>query len=701
MKTLKRAALPALLLAHGAAAAVPLAHVMNAKGDNTILFNSISTQPTTAASNSFRATTGATINGAAISLSGYNVLARSGFVDTNGAVLGAVMVRQSRPRAGLCIGEARCLGGSVLRPAPCISRLFCAALAVAGLEPLTRAAPALLQDKNMNPIFTINDTAHYPTLTCSGSLCPTNGVPYMQNTLNKAIPSAGTTFSTCFPSGTTGCATAVPTSLQDISNDPDYTSFLTVGGNLYSVVQFETPLPAAVYMMQINVASNGDLSVQPGSLTAIDFSASGGLVSPCAGSVTPWMTHLGSEELWGLGNAADGRDFAGNFLGVTTLNGFNTISITNTASTNTLANCLNQFYPCFLQGFMRYFGVYPNTLTTATVQQYLQPYKYGYLTEIAVTGPGAYTAKKHYSMGRGAWEMAYVMPDNKTVYGATDITNGAFNKFVANTAGDLSSGTLYCAVMTQTTPANSPAANGAFTITWTSMGATSNAQSSAWIGATANATVAAGLSFDDIFVTDLPTGNVTGLCNAGFTSVNTGYSYTVSGVKYYNECLKLNPSNPNAAAQAAVVETLRYAAMLGCTTEFTKWEGITYSPKRKQLYTALSSVGSGMSASTSSSGAVNTNDIGGSRDISVASLSCGCVYYLNVDATYSATDMAPMVCGTVQPADAQGNTCSVNSIASPDNVIVMDDFDTLIIGEDTSAHRIDYIWQARRATRTC
>jgi len=71
MKTLKRAALPALLLAHGAAAAVPLAHVMNAKGDNTILFNSISTQPTTAASNSFRATTGATINGAAISLSGY------------------------------------------------------------------------------------------------------------------------------------------------------------------------------------------------------------------------------------------------------------------------------------------------------------------------------------------------------------------------------------------------------------------------------------------------------------------------------------------------------------------------------------------------------------------------------------------------------------------------------------------------------
>ena len=28
----------------------------------------------------------------------------------------------------------------------------------------------------------------------------------------------------------------------------------------------------------------------------LDFSAHGGLWTPCAGSVTPWETHLGSEE---------------------------------------------------------------------------------------------------------------------------------------------------------------------------------------------------------------------------------------------------------------------------------------------------------------------------------------------------------------------------------------------------------------------
>jgi hypothetical protein len=97
MEMLKRVALPALLLAHGAAAAVPLAHVMNPAGGNTIAFNAISTTPTVAASNSFRATTGASINGVAVTLSGYSVLARSGFVDTNGAVLGALMVRHSGP----------------------------------------------------------------------------------------------------------------------------------------------------------------------------------------------------------------------------------------------------------------------------------------------------------------------------------------------------------------------------------------------------------------------------------------------------------------------------------------------------------------------------------------------------------------------------------------------------------------------------
>ena len=38
----------------------------------------------------------------------------------------------------------------------------------------------------------------------------------------------------------------------------------------------------------------GELTVTD--MTPIDFSADGGIWTPCAGSLSPWNTHLGSEE---------------------------------------------------------------------------------------------------------------------------------------------------------------------------------------------------------------------------------------------------------------------------------------------------------------------------------------------------------------------------------------------------------------------
>jgi hypothetical protein len=91
----------------------------------------------------------------------------------------------------------------------------------------------------------------------------------------------------------------------------------------------------------------------------------------------------------------------------------------------------------------------------------------------------------------------------------------------------------------------------------------------------------------------------------------------------------------------------------------------------------------------------NPADIGGSQDIitSMASAGCGCVMYINVDSTYSATSMGALVCGVTQSADSNGNTCIAGSLSSPDNVAFIEDFDTLIIGEDTSARRTDFVWE--------
>ncbi len=102
---------------------------------------------------------------------------------------------------------------------------------------------------------------------------------------------------------------------------------------------------------------------------------------------------------------------------------------------------------------------------------------------------------------------------------------------------------------------------------------------------------------------------------------------------------------------------------------------------------------------TSSSGVVtqNTADIGGSQDISIPynnNYGCGCVFYFNVDSTYSVNSMAPLVCGISlsSPDPVSGSTCSPASIASPDNLAMIEDFDTLIIGEDSGVRRTDYMW---------
>ncbi len=60
---------------------------------STATFNAIGVNPSAMVANSFAVTNGVTINGVATPLSGYNVLARTGWTDTNGAVMGQLLVR--------------------------------------------------------------------------------------------------------------------------------------------------------------------------------------------------------------------------------------------------------------------------------------------------------------------------------------------------------------------------------------------------------------------------------------------------------------------------------------------------------------------------------------------------------------------------------------------------------------------------------
>lgn len=99
------------------------------------------------------------------------------------------------------------------------------------------------------------------------------------------------------------------------------------------------------------------------------------------------------------------------------------------------------------------------------------PYMNGYAWETKVSTDGKPVTEKLWAMGRQSWELAYVMPDRKTVYGTDDGKDVIFSKFVAKKAGDMSEGHLYCAKFGQQTPAAGGSADKFFAdISWVDMG---------------------------------------------------------------------------------------------------------------------------------------------------------------------------------------------------------------------------------------
>jgi secreted PhoX family phosphatase len=304
-------------------------------------------------------------------------------------------------------------------------------------------------------------------------------------------------------------------------------------------------------------------------------------------------------------------------------------------------------------------------------------YRVGYPVEVSVVsgtglGDGAFAANtvaaKHYSLGRLSYELAYVMPDGRTVYTGNDQTNGGMFRYVADTAGDLSGGALFAAKLTQAAEKGAPSSR--FAIEWISLGHAADAEIDAIINK--------GVKFSDLFDSADVTDDA---CAAGFTAIDTEFG---------PECLKLKTSNDlglssdEIAIAASRLETARYAAMMGATSELRKMEGITFDPKRNKLYVAISDLAKGMAGASKLAG---TND-----DINLAANKCGAVMQLSVGADMATTDMDLLVAGGPFDKSAAVNGCAVNNISSPDNLTMGFNADTLLIAEDTDYHQNDVLW---------
>lgn len=424
----------------------------------------------------------------------------------------------------------------------------------------------------------------------------------------------------------------VPVSADGYSNNPDFTSFLPVGDRIFSLTHFEN-LPATMYLSEIRMDADGNM--KPVSTRPLDFSAFGGYWDPCAGSVTPWNTHLGSEEY-----PQDARAFE-------------------------MAATVEELGDDEAPQMAAYFGLDPRTMTMADYRAAVNPYDYGYATEVTVGQAGDATIAKHYAMGRVSVELANVMPDRTTVYITDDGTNVGLFRFVADKEADLSAGRLFAAKWVQTSDEN----GGAAALEWVDLGHGDDAAVAALI--------ARGTKFSDIFGT--AEFNADGSCPEGFLPSNAA-----GGA----ECLKVRPGMELAASR---LETRRYASMLGATTEFRKMEGSAYNPDRNSLYIAMSEIAKGMTDGDEKA------DKGGRNDVRLPQNGCGAVYEIALDGAYAGTTMAALIAGkpTEYGADSPyaGQECDIDGIANPDNITYIPGRDTLIIGEDTGkGHQNDAVW---------
>ncbi len=433
----------------------------------------------------------------------------------------------------------------------------------------------------------------------------------------------------------------------DISPDTDFSSLLPVGGKLFSVTHFESR-PGAMYVSELfQNAKTGELSVK--STHPINFANFGGIWVPCAGSVTPWGTHLGGEEY-----SPEARAFEG---------------ATETRSLDSSVLAMTRYFKLDPKRDANQDG--KPDLKLDAVRAVFNPYSYGYPVEVRVSANGEAIPSKHYAMGRSNLELSYVMPDRKTAYLTDDGSDVGFYMFIADRASDLSSGRLYAMRWNQVDDAN----GGEADIEWLSLGHASAPEIRALIDKKHK--------FSDMFEAQ-KTDPKKHTCPAGFRFTRTDSAGS--------ECLKLKAGQELAASR---LETRRYAAYLGATTELRKEEGLTFDPDSSSLYVSISELSKGMTDG-------DKDEAGGPNHIRLPQNRCGGVYQLRVapDATfgsdYVARSSKALIMGKPMsyPEGSQfaGNTCSVNGLANPDNLSFIPGRRTLLIGEDTSSHQNDVVW---------
>lgn len=409
-------------------------------------------------------------------------------------------------------------------------------------------------------------------------------------------------------------------------------------------------LPMAVSLATLK-QNQRDGTLQVSRMKNVDARPVKGIWIPCAGSLTPWNTHIGGEEY-----EPNARYF--------------------------------EHEP--LESMNLYLGT-PGRLAEAGGAN---PYDYGHPFEISVDDEGKTTVKKLLALGRLSFELVEVMPDQRTVYMGDDGRDTMLFMFVADRPRDLSEGTLYAARWDQ----KDGKAGGRANLQWIRLGHASDHIIERYIRSN--------IKYSNIFET--ATQDEVAANPERYSGFKPVYVYEGQGgirqgkSKTIDEPIYLRVK-PGMEIPAAFLESRKYGAMLGATSEFTKMEGVTHNAADKKLYIALSTIEAGMVAGKN--GQRPQDHI--SLQDAPADLNCGGVYRLSlqgrqidsegaaIQSEWVAADMAAYLMGRKKPNGQEVGAydrCDTERIANPDNLKYSAAMRTLFIGEDSGNHLNNFLW---------
>lgn len=452
-------------------------------------------------------------------------------------------------------------------------------------------------------------------------------------------------------------------------NDPDYNGFIpseeAAEGYLFTNWEDVPGMVSRLHLQRSDDTGGWTVLERKN----VDFRGIEGTWNNCFGTVTPWTTPLTSEEYEPNARAWFHED--------------------------------EETYNNQEELIESYLGRFGNA------------YRYGYIVEIGEPRSDEPVPKKHYAMGRFSHENAVVMPDARTVYMSDDGTGTVFFKFVADTAGDLSAGTLYAAAAKQQGRGTDPR-DVSFNLEWIELAHATDEAVEAWIA-----------DYDDQPPSTDPT------------------YVTDEEIRAW--------ANGNAPDdRAAFLESRKAATAKGATNEFRKMEGVNVRPNATpgdHLYLAMSELNETMRPNSETDEFDDPQD-----DVRVDREDFGAVYRLRLDGNYNVHRMEPAVVGgdhaticggcpydahpasktavchdcafnpatdtdtrPTESTDPRGinkatetakslagnglasltdQSASVdpeNTVANPDNIVVLPDR-RVIIGEDSSIHEPNMLW---------